>query len=74
MADLRKDILNALLVTYNEDPNRYTFVSSILSNLGIPYNLEVGKVFIDLQKNGIIEVMSTTNIRIRLTPSGASQT
>jgi 5'-nucleotidase len=39
----------------------------------IPYNLEVGKVFIELQKKGIIEVMSTTNIRIRLTHSGAAQ-
>ena len=73
MADLKKDILSALLATYNEDQNRYTFVSTILSNLGIPYDLEVGKIFIDLQKQGFIEVMSTTNIRIRLTFTGAKQ-
>ena len=73
MADLKKDILSALLATYNEDPNRYTFVSTILSNLGMPYDLEVGKIFIDLQKQGFIEVMSTTNIRIRLTFTGAKQ-
>jgi hypothetical protein len=73
MADLRADILEALKATYNEDPSRYTFVSSILSNLGIPYDLEVSRVFIDLQKSGFIEVMPTTNIRVRLTPAGATR-
>ena len=73
MADLRQDILSALHATYREDPYRYTFVSTILSDLGIPYSQEVSNVFVDLQQNGYIEVMPTTNIRIRLTRSGASQ-
>lgn len=71
MADLRDHILSALMRTYNDDPERYTFVSSILSELSIPYDASVGEIFISLQKEGLIDVLSTTNIRIRLTRKGA---
>lgn len=71
MDDLRTRILTALHNVYLEDPNRYTFVSTLLSEFGIPYDIEVGEVFIALQRDGFIDVMSTTNIRVRLTDSGA---
>ena len=71
MPDLRSQILTALHKIYSEDPNRYTFVSSLLSEFGIAYDVDVGNVFIALQKEGLIDVMSTTNIRIRLTKKGA---
>jgi hypothetical protein len=70
VSDLRDRILAALLARHEAHPDSYTYVSSILGDLGTAYDMEVGEVFTGLQREGLIEVLSTTNIRIRLTDKG----
>jgi len=70
--ELRQDILSALRRHHNERPGSYTYVSTLLSDLGIPYDINVGNVFHSLQSEGLIEVIASTNVRIRLTPQGIS--
>jgi len=56
--------------TYREDPNRYTFVTTLLSDIGIPYDLTVGDELVALDREGLVEIMRTSNIRIRISAKG----
>ena len=71
MAELRDQILSTLKAHYDEDPNAYTFVTSVLAEVGIPFDASMGEILVGLQKDGFIQIMQTTNIRIRLTSKGA---
>ncbi len=71
MDELTTKVLVALRKNYAQDPGRYVFVSTVLSELGVPFDASIGEALVSLQKQGLIEIMRTTNIRIRLTRKGA---
>jgi hypothetical protein len=73
MEELRASILRLLLTHNDEHPDTYTYVSSILSNLHHPYDMNASEAFSSLHTSGLIEVLSTTNIRIRLTDKGLAE-
>jgi hypothetical protein len=71
MEDLRQSILETLARHYEQDPQRYTFVSSLLAEIGVPFDAAIGQMLVELQREGLIDIMQTTNIRVRLTAEGA---
>lgn len=66
-------IMRALKKHHDEEPTRFVFISSLLSELAIPFDADLGTALAGLQKQGLVDIMSTSNIRIRLTDKGADQ-